>query len=196
MLCSSLWPLCVGGGGIKGEELGGDRQEPRVIPGNTGTSRRGTNRERTWVPRPERRAAVLLGLTARFPPPAPATSVPCLPKGTTSKLHTPPLSGLVQPPLLFQVPPGFLGPALQNPVPRTLPQAEEGAREGHHVPHTKEGVGLGWATVRQLLQQPLGSSPSLPKAAGAPRLGPNLEGRGRFNDNNVDFFPQWGLFPT
>lgn len=46
------------------------------------------------------------------------------------------------PQLHFQVPPGLLGPALQNPVPRALPQAKGGARGGHQVPHTKEG---GWS---------------------------------------------------
>lgn len=70
-----------------------------------------------------------------------------------------------------------------------------GGREGHHVPHTKEGGRPGGGPHRQLLQQPLGSSPSLPKAAGAPRLGPNLEGRGQFNKNiTLTFFPRWGLF--
>ena len=95
------------------------------------------------------------------------------------------------PPLYFQVPPGFLGLCLQNPVPQ-YPAAGSlrGAREGHHVPHTKEGGRPGGGPHRQLLQQPLGSSPSLPKAAGAPRLGPNLEGRGRFNKNiTLTFFP-------
>ena len=134
-------------------------------------------------------------LTARVPPTCSCYLCAPLPKGATSKLHTPPLSGLVPPQLLFQVPPGFLGPALQNPVPQNPAPGWGGAREGHHVPHTKEGGRPGDGPHRQLLQQPLGSSPSLPKAAGAPRLGPNLEGRGRFNKNiTLTFFPRWGLF--
>lgn len=57
----------------------------------------------------------------------------------------------------------------------------------YHTP--KKGVGLGVGHTGNC-QQPLCSSPSLPKAAGAPRLGPNLEGRGQFHKNiMLTFFP-------
>lgn len=67
------------------------------------------------------------------------------------------------------------------------------AREGHRETHTKEGGWFRGGQHRQLLQQPPSSSPSLPKAAGTSRLGPQLEGRAQFNKTITLTFSPVGL---
>lgn len=141
--------LSVGGGGIVEGELGGDRQEPRAyIPGNMESAGDRATGEGTWVPRLERRADA--SCLADSPGPPPTCScylcVPPPPKGSISKLQTPPLSGSV-PLLHFQVPPGLLGPALQNPVPQNPVLGWGGGqRRSPCTTHQRRGSARGRAT--------------------------------------------------
>uniref|UniRef100_A0A452UBN9 Fibrosin n=1 Tax=Ursus maritimus TaxID=29073 RepID=A0A452UBN9_URSMA len=87
-------------------------------------------------------------LTAQVPPPTCSCylCVPPSPKGSISKLQTPPLSGSV-PLLHFQVPPGLLGPALQNPVPQNPALGRGGGqRRSPRTTHQRRGSARGWAT--------------------------------------------------
>lgn len=185
----SLWLLCGGGGKSQGVLLEGDRQAWGFSLGMGGLAGGGPT-GRDLDARPGRRAqASCLADSSATPT---CSCYLCVSASPVAQ----PLSFRIYflatqcPQLHFQVPPGLLGPALQNPVPRALPQAKGGPEEvtRYHTP--KKGVGpAGWGPHRQLCQQPLCSSPSLPKAAGAPRLGSNLEGRGQLTKTMLTFFP-------
>lgn len=149
-----------------------------------------TNRGRdlgTWAGGKGR--SFLLGLQPWFPQHVPIHSAPTL-KGSASKSQTPPLLNGSVPLTPFPSAPRTPGPCFPEPCsPKPCPRLRV-AREGHHVPHTKEGGRPRGGRHRQLLRQPHGSNPSLPKAAGASRLGPNLEGRGQSNKTlTLTFFP-------
>lgn len=79
---------------------------------------------------------------------------------------------MVPPQLLFQVPPGFLGPALQNPVPQNPPQAEGGPEKVtmYHTP--KKGVGLGMGHIGSFFSSLLAAAPAFPKQQVPPGWGP------------------------
>lgn len=100
--------------------MGGDRQEPGAYPWEYGVQQETDQKGKGpghlgWSVR--RADAAWLRAQVPWPPTCPCYLCVLLsPKGSTSKLQIPPFSGLV-PPLRFQVPPGLLGPVLQNPVP-------------------------------------------------------------------------------
>lgn len=81
----------------------------------------------------------------------------------------------------FQVPPGLLGPA--EPCPR--PWWARQKVSTYHTP--KKGVGPGQSGARP-------RQPSLPKAAGASRLGPPNRQGSVSQSRQVDFFPGGALF--
>lgn len=171
--------------------LQGTGRNPGLIPGNMESAGDRATEEGTWVPRLERRAkASCLADSPGSSPLVPVTSVchhPQKAQPLSFRLHL----LVAQSPTPFPSAPRTPGPCPPEPCsPEPCPRLGGVGREGHHVPHTKEGGRPGGGPHRQLLQRPLGGSPSLPKAAGAPRLGPNLEGRGQFNKNiTLTFFP-------
>lgn len=141
--------LSVGGrGDRRGKSWEGTGRNPGLIPGNMESAGDRATGEGTWVPRLERRAnASCLADSPGPPPPCSCyLCVPPSPKGSISKLQTPPLSGSV-PLLHFQVPPGLLGPALQNPVPQNPALGQGGGqRRSPRTTHQRRGSARGWAT--------------------------------------------------
>ena len=169
--------LSVGGGGIAGGRAGREQAGTQGLsleiwgPAGGGPTGKGT-----WVPRLERRAnasclAVSPGSPHLFLLPLCAP----IPKGTTSKLQTPPLSGLVPPTLFPSAPrsPGPLSPEPCSPVPcRRL--LKGGQRRSPCTTHQRRGSARGWATQAASSaaswQQPQPSQSSrCPQAGAQPR---------------------------
>lgn len=115
----SLWPLSGGKGDCRGKSWRGQSGTQGLSMGIQGPAGGRLTGEGPWVPRLDRRANVsCLSDSPGFPDLFLLLLCTPSPKGSTSKLQTRLLSDSV-PPLHFQVPPGLLGPALQNPVPQT-----------------------------------------------------------------------------
>lgn len=151
--------------------LEGDRQA-QGSPWECGVRQEVDQWEGTWVPGREEGHVLPAWLTARFPH---LFLLPlCVPilSGSISKLQN--LLSDSVPLIHVQVPPGLLGPALQNPVPRALPQAKGGQRRSPCTTHQRRGSAWGWAT--QVTVSSLSAvAPAFPKQQVPPGWGPTLK---------------------
>lgn len=165
----------------------GTGRNPGLLPGTAGSRRRWTNRRRD--PGWGEGQMLPAWLTAWVPPTCSCLTVCPYPQKAQPPSLTPPLTGSVPPPD-FQVPPGLLGPAPQNPVLQNPAPGQGGdQKRSPRTTHQRRGSARGGRRGR-LVEQPGSGSPSLPKAAGASGLGPDLEGRGQFHKTvSLTFFP-------